>query len=167
MIDDGSLKDAPTFKYIHARRDKNGTSRPHPCVNYDRSKANPIPHPPSAALRLATASVVRIFRGPHTHALEILGALCVLLLKFLLLVQRQFSLQAVEEFLNLNVVAWIFKFATSHVLCSLWPIDAFVCTCTLRLLGEGGCWLSLPSHSSVSPPPWSIINFYGRIKMQK
>ena len=101
-MDDRSVKVAPTFEYTHARRDKNGTSRPHPCVNDDRAKADPIPHPPSAAMmRLTSASVVRVFGGSHTHGLnlKILGALCVLLLKFLLLMQRQFSLQAVGEFL--------------------------------------------------------------------
>ena len=98
-IVDGSVKAAPTFEYTHARRDKDGTSRSHPSVDYDRPKADPIPHTASAALRLASASLVRVFGGSHPDCLQILGALCVLLLKFLFPMQRQFSLQAEEYFL--------------------------------------------------------------------
>ena len=88
---------APTFEYAHAGCHKNGTSRPHPCVDYDRPKADPIPHPPSAALRLASASLVRVFGGSHPVCRQILGTLRVFLLKLLFPVQRQFSLQAVEK----------------------------------------------------------------------
>ena len=47
-----------TFKYTHSGGDKNGTPCPHPSIDYDCAKADPVPDPPSATLRLAPASVL-------------------------------------------------------------------------------------------------------------
>ena len=114
VSDDGSVKAGPTFEYTHTGRDKNGTPRPHPCIHYDRSKADPIPHNPSAAetLRLASASLVRVLGGSRPDCLQVLGGLCVLLLKLLFPRQRHLSLQAAEEFFNLYVVASVFTWLT-------------------------------------------------------
>ena len=103
-----------TFKYTHSGGDKNGTPCPHPSIDYDRAKADPVPDPPSATLRLTPASVLGLVRGacPDVRGgcsylrgayLQVLGALHLLLLKLCHIMQRQFSLQASKDLVNLKV----------------------------------------------------------------
>ena len=140
VSDDGSVTAAPTFEYTHAGRDKNGTSRAHPRIDYDRPKADPIPHPPSAALRLASASLVRVIGGPSPEGLQILRTLHILLLKLLFLMQRQFSLQAVEEFVKYLSGCIDFHSAHSQLL--------------IRL--QFWCSMKCPVYSLSGNQPWTM-----------